>query len=330
MAEVAPGIHWLKLPIPMQDSTLGHVNAYLIAGSAGYLLVDGGWNTPESFKALEEQLAEIGASIQDIDTIFCTHAHPDHYGQAGKIRELSGAKLLMHATEAGFIKPRYVDMDGLLEESARLMAQNGMPDDVLAEIRDATLGLEHYVIPAEPDVLLRGGETVSTGKFTFRVIPTPGHSAGHVCLYEADKKMLVSGDHVLPRITSNVSVHPHSGDNPLGRYLASLKELEKLDVALVLPGHESPFPRLKPRLASLARHHEARNREILAALEAGEATAYQIVGQLTWGVSSSWAEMPAFHQRLALFETLAHLELMVAEGRVSKTARGGITYYRRN
>ncbi len=328
MTEVSPYIHWLKLPIPMADYSETHVNAYLVEGGDGFLLVDGGWNTDESFDSLQKQLAEIGVGIKDISQIVVTHIHPDHYGQAGRLRRLSGARIAIHEIESGFIDSRYIHMENLLEQSARIMGVHGMPPEELANIRDASVDMVQHVVPVQPDVTLRGGETITTGRFTFQVIWTPGHSAGHICLYEPEKKVLISGDHVLPKITPNISRHPQSGENPLGSYLDSLKDLKKLDVALVLPGHEFPFTEFKPRIDELIQHHEARNREILATLKGEPKTAYEIVQEITWGVAESWQEMPPFHQRLALFETLAHLELMTVSGQLKELSKNGIIYYR--
>ena len=328
MTEVTPGIHWLKLPITIRDTSLTHVNAYLVQGDDGYLLVDAGWNTSEAFDSLQKQLAEIGAEIKDISQIVVTHIHPDHYGLVGRLKQLSNAKFALHDVEKGFIASRYINTDKLLEQTARWLNINGVPPDELTHIRDATVGLEQFVAPAYPDVTLHGDETISTGMFTFQVLWTPGHSAGHICLYEPEKKVLISGDHVLPKITPNISRHPQSTENPLGRYLNSLKDLKKLDVALVLPGHESPFVGLKPRIDELIQHHEQRNLEILATTKGEPKTAYQIVKELTWGGGTGWQDMPFFHKRLAIFETLAHLELMTINGQTGKLSRDSIIYYR--
>jgi glyoxylase-like metal-dependent hydrolase (beta-lactamase superfamily II) len=327
MTEVTPGIHWLKLPTLRGQSSLTHVNAYLIRGDSSFLLVDAGWNTDESFASLQRQMAETGADIKDISQIVVTHVHPDHYGQAGRLKRLSGASLALHDIEKGFIESRYVHMDNLLTQTAQLMSISGLPPEELADVRDASLGMEHNVVPTAPDVILHGGETITAGTFTFQVLWTPGHSEGHVCLYEPEKKILISGDHILPRITPNISWHPQSSENPLGKYLNSLKDLKKLDVKMVLPGHEFPFTEFRPRIDELIRHHEERNREILAAIKDEPKTAYDIVQVVTWGVSNSWQEMPLFHQRLALFETLAHLELMTIDGRLRKVSRDSVIYY---
>jgi glyoxylase-like metal-dependent hydrolase (beta-lactamase superfamily II) len=327
MTEVIPGIHWLKLPITMPESTLAYVNAYLIQGDSGYLLVDAGWNTDETFDALQKQLAEIGTDIKDISQILVTHVHPDHYGLAGRIKQLSGAIFSLHEIEKGFIETRYINMDELLEQTAHWLDANGTPPDETAEMKDATLGIQQYVVPTYPDFTLHGGETMAVGMFTFQVLWTPGHSSGHVCLYEPEKKVLISGDHILPTITPNISRHPQSIENTLGKYLQSLNEVKQLDTELILPGHEKPFTQLRPRIDELIQHHEQRNLEILATLKGETKTAYQIAKGITWGIDAGWQNLPSFHKRMAIFETLAHLELMTINGQIGKISKDSVIYY---
>jgi glyoxylase-like metal-dependent hydrolase (beta-lactamase superfamily II) len=330
MTEITPGIHWIKLPISMEDSTLDGINVYLVKGDNGYLLVDTGWNTDESFSTLHNYLVKIGVSFEDIKQILVTHIHPDHYGMAGRLRKLSGATIAMHHTEKDFIEPRYVSMEALLQQTDRLLVANGVPEREMAELRDATVGLEQFIVPAMPDILLHDGDTITTGMFTFRVVWTPGHSTGHVCLYEPEKKIFVSGDHILPKITPNISVNPQSIENPLGRYIQSLSELKKLDVVLALPGHDQPFNNFRARIDEITRHHAHRNLEILEKILFRAKTAYGIAKEINWADNSSWQDLPPFHQRMAIFETMAHLEMMAADSRIDKMPKGGIIYYGQN
>ena len=327
MIEVFPGIYWLKLPITMEQSDLANVNVYLVRGGKGYLLVDTGWNTDEAFTALQKGLGEIHADVKDISQIIITHVHPDHYGMAGRIKNLSGATIAMHNIEKDFIEPRYVAMDDLLDQTDSMLIANGAPRKEMIALRDATVGLEKYVVPTQPDKTLRDGETIVTGAFTFQVIWTPGHSSGHICLYEPDKKILISGDHILPKITPNIGVHPQSIENPLGRYIKSLNEIKQLDVELTLPGHDQPFSNVKIRINEIIRHHAHRNIEILSAIGISARTAYQIAKEITWGDNSNWKALPPFHQRMAVFETMAHLELMATDSRINKLSRKSVIYY---
>lgn len=330
MTEIIPGIHWFKLPMIISDeSGLAFVNVYLIRGNRGYLLVDSGWNTDASFAALKKGMAEIGSDIKEIAQVVVTHIHPDHYGMAGRIKKLSGASLAMHHIEKGFIDSRYVAMESLINQIDRLLIANGVPPKMIGSLTRATVGLEQYVVPAYPDITLRDGETVTTGLFTFNVHWTPGHSSGHICLYEPEKKVLLSGDHILPTITPNVSVHPQAIENPLGRYFASLNELKQLDVELALPGHEKPFTDFRKRVDTILKHHEERNGEILAALADEPGTSFQIAQEVRWGTKGSWSSLPDFHKRMAILETLAHLEMMAAQGRVDRLPGEDIMLFRR-
>jgi glyoxylase-like metal-dependent hydrolase (beta-lactamase superfamily II) len=327
MTKVFPGIYWFKLPSLVDGNGPAYINAYLVRGEKGYLLVDSGWNTEESFNALKKGLGEIGAEIKEISQIIVTHVHPDHYGMAGRLKKLTGATIAMHHVEIDSIQSRYVDMEELLQQTDHMLIANGVPYKEMTELRDSTIGLEHYVSPTPPDIVLHNGDIIEHSPFTFRVIWAPGHSSGHICLYEYDKKILFSGDHILPKITPNISVHPQSIENPLGRYIESLKEIRKLDVELTLPGHDQPFKNLKQRIDEIIYHHGLRNLEILAMITSREKTAFQIAQEITWGENSGWNDLPPFHKRMAAFETLAHLEMMAAENRVNKLARKGVTYY---
>jgi glyoxylase-like metal-dependent hydrolase (beta-lactamase superfamily II) len=329
MTEIYPGIHWLKLPITMENAGISHINAYLIEGSKGCLLVDSGWNTDDSFATFHNGLLKNGFGFPDITQILVTHVHPDHYGMAGRIKKLSGASLAMHHIEKDFIEPRYVHMEPLLHQTDRMLVANGVPDDEMVRLRDATVGLETYTVPTLPDKILHDGEIIATGKFTFRVIWTPGHSSGHICLYEPRKKVLLSGDHILPKITPNVSLNPQAIENPLGRYLQSLQEIKKLDVTLTLPGHDEPFTGLRARIDEIIHHHGVRNREILEAIGRTHKTAYQIAQEISWADNSGWQALPDFHKRMAIFETLAHLEMMTVDDILNKLPGKSVTTYSR-
>jgi glyoxylase-like metal-dependent hydrolase (beta-lactamase superfamily II) len=331
--EFLPGIfiHRLRLPIP--NSPLEYVNAYVVDGDRdnGALLVDTGWNTEEAFDALKKQLVEIGISGEDISQMVVTHAHPDHYGLAGELKHLYGARLALHHLEKDFIESRYINMDELIQEIGRWLHRNGAPPDELSKLQTASLPMLKFVTPVLPDVTLYGGETITTGYFNFQVLWTPGHAPGHICLYEPDKKILFSGDHILPTITPHVGLHPQSSGNPLGDYLDSLNRLKQLDVKLVLPGHEHPFTNFKPRIEEIIQHHKQRNSEILSALNANTKTAYQIATEITWMhdvIGVSWDKLDSWDKRMAVLETLSHLEAMRATGKLDKFTKDDIIYYR--
>jgi glyoxylase-like metal-dependent hydrolase (beta-lactamase superfamily II) len=328
MTEIIPGIHWIKLPMLDDDAGLDFVNVYVIKGTNGYLLVDSGWNTDASFAALKNGMAEIGADIKDISQILVTHVHPDHYGMAGRVKKISGASLAMHHIETGFIDSRYVSMETLINQIDQLLLANGVPSKMIASLSQATVGLQQYVVVTYPDINLHNDEVINTGIFSFKVIWTPGHSSGHICLYEPEKKIMLCGDHVLPTITPNVSVHPQAIENPLGRYFDSLNELKHLDVDLALPGHEKPFTGFGKRIDKILQHHRQRNGEILAALGNKSGTSFQVAQEVSWGFKGTWQSLPDFHKRMAILETLAHLEMIASKGEVDRLPGDDIMLFR--
>jgi len=328
MKEVYHGIY--QLPIPLPNSPLGHINAYLIQSDNGYLLVDTGWDTDEAFSFLKAQLAEIGARPEEISQIVITHIHPDHYGLAGRLKQLSRAEIAMHQREKEHIRTRYINMDELLEQLARWLATNGVPADELPDLQIASTPVARFVVPTSPDVTLHGGETITAGVFNFEVLWTPGHSPGHIVLYDSNRKILISGDHVLPHITPNVALHPQSSRNPLNDYINSLNQIKQLEVELVLPGHEQPFNNLSERIDQIVSHHHERNSEILDILGNKTKTAYQLTTEIIWMPdtrASRWHDLAPLDRRLAILETISHLEFMRFEGRIDKLSRDGAIYY---
>ncbi|MFC2000205.1 MBL fold metallo-hydrolase [Chloroflexota bacterium] len=327
--EIVPGIHQLKLSAPIVNEQLD-VNAYLIEGDNDWLLVDTGWNTGHTFTTLERQLNEIGVGFDDISRIIITHFHPDHYGLAGRVKELAGADVCLHRMEQDFIDSRYINIDELLAQIASLLSVHGVPEEELPYLQRASLEVRKYVSPSLADITLHGGERIHQGSFNFEVVWTPGHSPGHVCLYEPDRKILLSGDHLLPMTFPNVGLHPQSGNDPLGNYLRSLGVIEQLEVDLVLPAHEHVFDNMKQRIHEIRDHQQGRTAAIINVLKEGTRTAYEVSFGIPWilnGVTMSFEELPALDKRLAVMSALAHLEPLCTEGKAEKTSRDGIVFY---
>lgn len=329
MKEVSPGIY--QLPLPLVHSALNTVNIYLVRGDDGYLLVDAGWNVKESFDSLQKQMAEIGVGLEEIARIVITHVHPDHYGMAGRLKRISQAKLALHELERDLIERRYVNLEHLLQQMAGWLKMNGVPPRELPRLQRSSAVTAQFVTITPADITLQGGETITWGSFNFQVLWTPGHSPGHISLYEADRKVLLCGDYILPNITPHISLnHYQVGTSPLDNYLQSLRKTRQLEVELVLPGHEQPFTDLVGRIDQIIRHHDQRNAEILAALATGDKSAYQIATHLTWmsGMGGiSWRNLAAMDRRLAVLETLSHLESLRLQGKVDKSQEDDIIFF---
>ena len=324
--EILSGLYQLKVPIP--NNPIGHVLPYLIPGDDGYTLVDSGWNTPEAFAALEAELKEVSVSFDQIKRLLITHVHPDHYGLAGKIKEVCGAEVIVHQRERDFIRSRYRQPGQLLERMANWLIENGVPEDEMPDMQQSSMPARAFVVPVDPDTVLWGGETLDFGVYRFEVFWTPGHSPGHICFYERAQRVLLTGDHVLPTVTPNVSLHPQQQGNPLGDYLASLERLMPLEVEEVLPAHEYSFPDLQGRLREIADHHDTRLDEMLAIVGDDGATAYDVASAIIW-TTGTFDSFSHWTRRAAISETLAHLEYMVYQGRLHQTKEDGIIRYER-
>ena len=324
--QIMDGLLQLKVPIP--NNPLGWVLPYLIEGKDGWTLVDSGWNVPEAADALEQQLNDAGVGWGKLRTLLVTHIHPDHYGLAGTVKERSGATVIIHQRERDLIRSRYRDPEQLLATMGEWLIMHGVPPDAMGDLKMSAMPVRSYVQAVEPDKVVWGGERLPIGRFEFEVWWTPGHSPGHICFLERDKKFILTGDHVLPTITPNVSLHPQQQGNPLGDYIASLQRLEELDVKNVLPAHEYTFTGLKARLRSIEQHHEERLNEMLAVIGDGPATAWRVAGGVKW-VTGTLDSFSPWMQRAALGETLSHLEYLVIEGRLTKFMEDGVQYYKK-
>ena len=315
--EIAPGIYQLKIPIP--DNPLGNLNCYLIEGKNGWLMIDTGWNTTEAFNSLQMGLKELGLTLTDISTIIVTHVHPDHFGLAGRIKQVSPRTyLLIHRWESDLIESRYLKFSELRDQMSVLLERHGVPHLNLSSLDSASMPALGLVTVTFPDRTLYGGEIISTGLYDVEVIWTPGHSPGHICLYEPRNKFLFSGDHILPGITPNISYHVQSGDNPLGDYIHALHKLQNLPVSKVLPAHEDIFSDLRTRIEQIVIHHDRRKAEIQEVVASKPHNAWEISPSITWDTHIAWDKLPPLHKRSAVMEVVAHLECMRWEGNIER------------
>jgi len=326
--EILNGVHQIKIPAP--ESASWYTNVYVIEGSDGHILVDSGWDSQESLWALQEGIKGANLKLRDIKKVVITHIHPDHYGLSTKIKQICGAQVAIHRIDAGFIFPRYKDFDDLIKKTEELLRQNGAPEDELLQLKEASLWMNKYVTPDLPEVNLEDGDTISNDSFEFEVLWTPGHSPGHVCLYERDRKFILTGDHILYDTTPHVSFNPQSGDNPLGDYISSLKKLERLKVNFILPGHGPVFNALGLRIENILQHHEERKRAIMRSLDDGLKTAYEIAKQIPWMINeggTTFQDLSVWDRRMAVHETIAHLKLLMEEDRVGNVDMDGASLY---
>ncbi len=308
--QVRPGLWSIPVPIPMTG--LRYVLVYALELPDGVAVIDAGWDTEDAWAALVGGLATAGYTPQDVRAIMVTHIHPDHYGLAGRLRETSGAWVGLHPADAALIPGRYTDIDTLLDENRLLLQRIGVPSEE-SGLAEVSMHVKAFVKTTDPDRLLHDGDRMDLPGWNLRAIWTPGHSPGHLCFVDEDRRVLFSGDQVLPRITPNISVHPQQRPNPLADYLESVDRLGRLTIGEVLPAHEYRFTDLSGRLAEIADHHAERLVEIEKELAASPGcTSWELSTRLTW--SRPWTEIQGYMRRAATGETLAHLVLLEQRG----------------
>jgi glyoxylase-like metal-dependent hydrolase (beta-lactamase superfamily II) len=307
LSEMAAGVFELRLPIPFED---GLVNVFLFTDGDELDLLDCGMNSEESVAAIHAAVKAVGA--KSIRRLVVTHIHPDHYGAAGVIARDGGADLYLHRLEVPLVTPRYIELDQLVMEVHRYLLVNGVPPDEAVVLSNSQRALSQVVTPAEPAVQLDGAETLTMGRRRLRVEWTPGHSPGHICLYDTKDKLLFAGDHMLPELSPNIGLHPQSTPDPLHEYLEGLSRLAGYRPSTVLPAHGRPFSDAPGRVAKLVTHHQRRLEQIMEIVSGHEQNAWQVALEL-WGRREDMYE-----KRLALQEGLAHLQALAVDGRLEK------------
>jgi len=328
--EIIPGLY--RLPIPLPNNSLGSVNVYAAVSADGLRLIDSGWNAPEAYTALLDELQEFGMQVSDIRDVLVTHNHPDHIGLAERFVQEAGTRLLLHRLDAASQNAYAEDRQGLLAEMQTWLQTNGMPREECETLMGGMRRMPFRPPAYRPDTLLEGGGVLAWHPFRFEVIWTPGHAAGLVCPYEPQAQVLISSDHVLERISPNIGLYARQSGDPLGEYLRSLQLVRDVPVKLVLPGHGAPFSDLAGRVDALVAHHEQRLQEMVNALadeDDGGQTAYGIASRLSWrGSEHGWRRLQPFDRLGALSETLAHLHYLTIQGQASRHLQDGGIFYR--
>lgn len=306
---------------------MGFVHCYLIEDEGRRVLVDPGWDTDDGVRVLRERLRGLGVVLADLDAVHVTHLHPDHLGTARVIQAEAGCPVYLGEADArGIRQAGDGTTDRRLASITGFLTLSGAP----VEVVDA-LETERGLMGAfDRFGALRLESTPPewcVGDIRVETVSTPGHTPGHSCYYLPAQGLLLTGDHVLPRVTPNVAAYDYAA-NPLADYLASLRRLQELDVRQVLPGHEFRFDDLGRRVAQLLDHHERRADEVITCLtRLGSATTWDLAERLRW--SRPWADMDGYARRSANGETAAHLTYLLSESRVC-AAEGDVIRWSRH
>lgn len=332
--EVAAGV--FRIPLPLPHDGLRAVNVYALvddvpAGQdAGVVLVDSGWAIVEARQALEAALGALDFRVADVRRFLVTHVHRDHYGLAVAVRREFGNTVSLGAGEKATIDVLADPHRPPLTRHTFQLARAGA-DELLDWLRERAGDADHD--PADwtaPDDWLADGSDIDLPMRTLRVVATPGHTRGHVVFIDTDADLLFAGDHVLPHITPSIGFEAVPGHLPLGDYMDSLLLVRELPDRRLLPAHGPVGPSVHARVDELLDHHGRRLDQACAAVGPDGATAFAVAHRLTWTRrEKSFDDLDRFNQMLAVTETVAHLDLLVAQARLRATEINGVCRYER-
>lgn len=309
--QAADGVWSTGLPFP---SPLGFAFSYLVRVADGVVAVDAGWDSPECWDAFLGGLWAAGAGLDELRGVVITHVHPDHYGLAERIREHTDAWLAVHPAELPRIAASGADRLRALDDMAAWLRECGTPDSEVAALHADEIDLMRRISMVRPDHELVDGQAVPGTDGALIAVHTPGHTPGHLCYHDRSRNLIFTGDHILPRVTPNVSKRPGSDPDPLADFRSSVTKLRSYDGATALPGHEWSFDGLGDRLDVLLTHHDQRLTEIEDVVRAGATTVWDVASTVRWARPFTGLDPRA--RRSAIGETHSHLRRLAVAGRL--------------
>ena len=309
MERILPNLYRMEIPLP--KNPLKALNSYVITSPERNLVIDTGWNQKECMDAMRAGLKELEIDIKNTD-FFITHLHADHLGLVSNLVTESST-IYFNQPDADRIKSG-IFLDDLMA-FARL---NGFPEEELQAVPHTHPGFKFRSKGQLDFHILKEGDTLHISDYVFRCVETPGHTKGHMCLYEPTKKILVAGDHILGDITPTITLWSEEG-NPLKEYLESLDKVSRLDIEVVLPGHRDILGNPRGRIQELKDHHRKRLDEIVSILAEGKKNAFQVASRMTWDILyDSWDVFPVSQKWFATGEAISHLKYLEEKGLVRR------------
>jgi glyoxylase-like metal-dependent hydrolase (beta-lactamase superfamily II) len=321
----AAGIHALRIPTPF---AVGRVNTYLIEDDP-LTLVDSGPNSGKSLDDLEHQLAEHGHSIDDLELVILTHQHMDHIGLVDIIVGHSGADVAAIDKLVHFVEHYSEDASKDDEFASRIMLRNGIPEEVMQALKTVSAAFRSWGASANVTRPLRDGETLALGNRTLEVLHRPGHSPSDTVFWDADRRILLAGDHLIKHISSNPLIaRPLENGGDSGRerpkalvtYLESLRKTRELPAEIVLAGHGEPVTDHVSLIDERFAFHQRRAEKIYDLIAEQPRTGYEIAQALFGNVAVTQAY-------LTLSEVLGHVDLLLEAGCVREQEKGGVIYF---
>ncbi len=313
-------LHAIELPTPFP---VGPVTVYVAdAPNEPLTLIDTGPRTAETRTALETGLAQLGHALADLERIVITHAHADHFGLAGDLVDLSHAQVLTHPWNIPALGDYEADRQRRVVFYAGLMRRAAVPTTAMAAVRLVTEGMERFARPVHITVSLDESDTLRLAGCDWQVLHTPGHAAGLICLYDPQRRTLVSSDHLLADISSNPVVEPPPPGHTerlrsLVLYEASLQRVAAMDIAQALPSHGPIVHDVAGLVRQRLEFHERRLERVLDAIGNGART--------TWDVTQVlFPDKSPLDTFLAVSEVIGHLDLLEMRGKIEAKNSDGV------
>jgi glyoxylase-like metal-dependent hydrolase (beta-lactamase superfamily II) len=317
-------INRIQVWIPIRS--LAYVNVYLLEDDKSTWLIDAGMFSSRSILSLAQGLKAVNKNICNIDNVVITHFHVDHSTMAVLLAETSNPRIFMGRRDLEIAKGK---VDEFVDSAISLFLEHGMPKDEAKRIREehpAIRLMEVYNDIEKLEVMpLDEGDILKIGGRNFHVLWMPGHTPGHIVLWEPEERIMFVGDVMLLEITPHVTIHYWDSD-PLGDYMNSLRRIAELAPKIAYPGHRDIIRDPVKRAKELIEHHENRLNEVLEILKKyGPLTGYEVAKRIKWRVRySSWEEYPYPERFFAMGEALAHLRKLEKEGLVEQREREGL------
>jgi glyoxylase-like metal-dependent hydrolase (beta-lactamase superfamily II) len=324
---VAPGVH--RIPLPLPNDGLRAVNVYAIESGDDLVLVDAGWALAETGGLLDAALDRIGRNSAEITRCLVTHVHRDHYTMAVILRRRFGTHVALGIGDRPSLTAAAdADAENFGEHARRLERAGAEPVIRALSAAFGDAPPERQDVWEQPDEWLKDQTTIRLNGRDLRAVATPGHTQGHTVFADLAQNLLFAGDHVLPRITPSVGFEAVMAELPLGDYLRSLRLMLDLPDLRLLPAHGPVMETTHARVHALLAHHEDRLNACLERIAAGAHTAYEAALALPWTRRGRrFDELDPFNQMFAVLETGVHLDLLVAQGRLARTATGELVTY---
>jgi glyoxylase-like metal-dependent hydrolase (beta-lactamase superfamily II) len=313
------------IKVPLLDSPLKNINCYVVKGRNRNLIIDTAFNTELCYSSLKSGLDELNVDMNNTD-IFLTHQHADHIGLAAAIATGTSKIYMSKVDKKGYnnlLKPEYWELI-----NKELLAFGFSIEEL--EQNKKKSPLSSFFPSQQREIIgINEGFKINVDNYKFKCIDTPGHTPGHMCLYDEENKILFSGDHLIfditPNIISWIDVY-----NSLGTYIESLNKIRKLDIKFTFSGHRESMGNCYKRIDDIIIHHQQRLDEVYEIVKEFKCiTTYEVASKMTWSINTKeWNEFPIYQKWFAVGEASAHLEYLVFEDTINKELRDGKYFYK--